>query len=474
MPREPRIVTVVPNRWHHRGEAVARENHHDLLVWNGIVGEEARVRITHPGQNRDYGLFVEPYEPSPHRVDPPCDRFHACGGCPLMHVDKDGQQDARVSLVRRALYEFELDDVEIKAFHDSPDGMADFRHIVKLGTDYSEQGALRVGAWGRNTRRIVPIPKCVVATPELRKVMASVAHFVRKLDLRAYDPDTGRGTLRAVVLRQSRTTKEVIVTLSACRRPKVLNEFADAVMGSNSEVVGVTVHVNTNEGNSIWGRDEDGRAPWRALGGRPWIEEEINGIRYRIGPTDFFQTNPSMAVELYNRTLKALKLDKDIPFLDLYCGVGGLALQAAKITGWALGVEEGMDAIMAARDSAQRNHVPAEFISGRTEDVLPDLQKRLAKARPVISVNPARRGLEPGVVDQLVALKPRRIAYISCNPQALARDLAQFRAAGYRVAPLELFDMFPNTAHVETLAVLEAPDADSAVGRVPKRRIVRR
>jgi 23S rRNA (uracil1939-C5)-methyltransferase len=153
--------------------------------------------------------------------------------------------------------------------------------------------------------------------------------------------------------------------------------------------------------------------------------------------------------------------------------VGGLALQAASKTGWALGVEEVDGAVARARESARRNDVPAEFLTGRVEDVLPEIGRRLAGARPIVAVNPARRGLEPGVVDAVLALKPQRVAYVSCNPATMAHDLALFRAGGLAVGEVELFDMFPNTAHVEALVLLEATDTDGPGRRGPRRRVVR-
>lgn len=444
-----------------------------LEIWGGIPGEPAEVRIAYEGQNRTYGSWYGSPRPDPRRVEPPCPRFHLCGGCAIMHLNEQGQADTRADLVRAALDREGLGDVEIGPLRPNPDGLEDFRWVVKLGVGVSDQGLLRLGAWGRRTRTIVPIPKCNVAAPPLRKLMSSIAYHAREFNLWPYEPETDRGVLRSVILRGSRTTGEVLVTIVAGRRPRVMDEFAAAI-GENSDVVGVAVHINTEPGNAIYARDEDGEIRFRMLGGRKYIDETLNGISYRIGPGDFFQTNPGMAEVMYKETLDALPLEEGVPFLDLYCGVGGFALPAAKRTKWALGVEEIEGAVQSARTSAKRNDVTAEFVTGRAETMMDDLVRRLGGSRPVITVNPARRGLDPGVGRGLLALKPRAVAYVSCNPVALARDLVEFRAAGMTIGPVALYDMFPNTPHVEAVVVVRSTDAEAPTRRAPRRKTVGR
>ncbi len=466
-----KILRIIPRYWSPRGEAMGSLRGKPVMVWGGIPDEKAEAKLTRMGHNRDYAVWVGSPEPSVQRVEPSCPKYSACGGCPMMHLSEQGQHDARRRMVVSALNDEGLNDVKVGKVHPSPDGNTDFRHVVKLGVGFSEQGSLRVGAWGRHDRSIVPIPMCEVATPDLRTLMGHIAHNVREYRLGPYDPQNDRGVLRAFVLRQSRSTGDIHITISAGRRPRVLQEFADDVARMN-KVSGVSLHLNSEPGNAIFSRDEEGNIPMRLLAGTPYIEEELLGVTYRIGPGDFFQTNPAMAEELYRHTLNKLELKHGQSFVDLYAGVGGMALAASRVTGYALGVEGIAGAVASARDTARRQKLPAEFMVGWVQDVLPDLKERLQGMRPVVVVNPARRGLEADVIDSLHALAPSKVAYVSCNPKALARDLVKFKELGYRIGQVELFDMFPNTAHVESVVVLESGQDSEPSRRAPRRRVI--
>jgi 23S rRNA (uracil-5-)-methyltransferase RumA len=254
----------------------------------------------------------------------------------------------------------------------------------------------------------------------------------------------------------------------------VLRDLAENVARGVSEVAGIWVHLNDTNSNTIFLRDDEtGKLGVKPLEGKETIEEVIGGVTYRIGPGDFFQTNPATAEILYARTIERLELTKEDSLVDLYCGVGGFALQAASKVGYVVGVEEMDGAVLRARNAARYNRLQAEFVSGRVTDVLPDLAKRLKGVGPIVTVNPARRGLERGVIEQIMALEPKRIAYVSCHPTALARDLRIFRDLGMEIGDIEMFDMFPNTPHVECLVILDAPHLEGPTRRGPRRKVVR-
>ncbi len=466
-----RDEVVTPDDWLPRGEAVAGAGRDvPLEIWQGIVGERARIHVFHRGTHRDLGRWERAEGPAhPCRVVPPCDRCSPCGGCPLMHLDAAGQGRVRRYLVRRALEAVGLGAWEPAALVPSPDGDQAFRHLVKLVAGRSDQDRIRLGALGRNSRDVIPIPTCLVATPGLRRAMTSFAHHVIALDVRPWSPHGRDGLLRYVVLRQSRSTGEILATLVAARRASVLGTLAEAVAMELAELAGVHLHLNDDPGNAIFDSGDVELTGTRHLLGRDAVEERVAGLRIAVGPGDFFQTNPSVAERIYSDVEACLPPDR--PVLDLYCGLGALTLCAARRTGWALGVEERGPSVSRARANASLNGLDAEFVTGRVAEVLPGLNRRLAGTAPTVVVNPARRGLEPGVGEAVRALGPGRLVYVSCNPVALARDLAAFASAGFRPVSLVPYDMFPHTAHVEVVAVLDGP-ATGPPRPAPRRRRV--
>ena len=470
-------LVVTPRYWHHRGEAMLPGREKSLLVFGGIPGETAEVRLQHKGRNQDTSEWLRSRNPSEDRVEPPCPKYAPCGGCPWMHLNEKGQEEAHRDLIKLALRDAGLENLKLGTWHACPDGQADYRHVAKMGIERSDRDRVRLGAWARNSRRIVPIPHCNVVAPVLRKTMKSVAHHTIELDIFPYDAESGRGVLRTVVMRASRTTGKVVVVLVCGRNTARLRQLAEAIEHGVPEVSGVWLHLNETPGNSIYSRDEDsGEIRMMPLGGAAEIEETLNGVTYEIGPGDFFQTNPSVAEVLYQRVMDRMEPTERDTFVDLYCGVGGLALQAAQAgAGFVYGIEGIEGAIVRARSSARKNKLTAEFASGWVELLLPDLGKRLGGGSPMIAVNPARRGLEEGVIKELIDLKPKRLAYISCNPRALARDLLALQEGGLKVVgDIELFDMFPNTPHVETLVILEGEVTEDSGRRAPKRKAVKR
>lgn len=468
-------ITVTPKEWNPRGEAIIRKGHRRLVIWAGIPGEPARVHVYHQGQNQDLARFMEPSKrPHPHRREPPCYRYNICGGCPLMHLETVGQHKARLRMLHDVLEPIGLGHKVPDRVIASPDGETDYRHVVKLVVGHSDQGNLRIGARGRDGRSVVPVPHCTVATPALRAAMVSVAHHVIQLDIQPYNPMTGDGSIRYVVLRQSRASGQILVTVVSGKKERKLGQLAEALTADNINIVGIHLHFNDLVGNAIFDRDEDGLVGSLPLRGNPTITETLGGVELKVGPGDFFQINPGMADRVVNDVVEMFADDRSRAVVDLYSGVGSFALALGKHHGWAIGVEGVAGATLRARENARHNDISAEFVSGDVGEVLPEIARRLDGRAPVVVVDPARKGLGADVVDHLLRLEPARIAYLSCNARTMAEDLQGFLSAGWDVKSLRAYDMFPQTAHLEVLAELTPPVAPpEPVRRPPRRKIVR-
>ena len=378
-----------------------------------------------------------------------------------MHLSIQGQHTAKLSIVKSL---FDAEEVgqhaptEILEAKDSKPW--DYRHTLKVAVDTTQEGHLRLGVRGRRGH-VVPIPKCHVVTPLLRKVLKAVAFYVtgkselitRKVMAYGKDPENPTVGLRYVVIRQSSGPKpEVQLCFVVGKYSALYRDVADAVMRQCPEVLSVSVHINRTPGNAIFlrevaepetfisqqGEEREERYPngsFATLTGRDTIEEEVGGFRYQIGAGDFFQVNPVVAKQLQDAVLKASDEYQGHAIVDLYCGVGLLTLPLAKKHGWAIGVEGGEGATARAHGNARLNRVTAEFSAGDVGDSLAGVRRRLAGRTPVVVVDPARRGLEDGVLEQIIDLNPLKLIYVSCGPRALARDIRILLELGWSVDP---------------------------------------
>lgn len=468
-----RTAKMTPDFWGIHGDAVVPGDL-PVDVWAGIPGETAEVELLHTGRHRAVGRFFRPLgPPHPLRQEPVCEHFTPCGGCPLMHLTTAGQHRARLAMLRDALHEVGLASLTPASIISSPEGELGYRHTVKLNMGRSDQGHIRVGTFSRRTHRVVAIPGCHVATPTLRRVMSVVAHTIIELDIWPFEPENGRGTMRHVVMRESRATGEVLVTIVAGNRNKTLSLLAERLSGAVAEVVGVHLHLNSEPGNAIFAPDEDGVVRTVHLAGKDTIDEKMGEHSLAVGPGDFYQANPAMAERIGADLLELTEADRPRPVVDLYCGVGGFSMLLGAAHGWVLGVEAVGGAVLRARENARRNRIAAEFLAGDALELLPEVAVRLEDRHPVVLVDPARRGLGDGVLDGILSLSPARIAYLSCNPRALARDLGQLLARGWKVRSLRAYDMFPQTAHLEVLALLDPPEELPLGRQAPRRMVVR-
>lgn len=389
-----------------------------------------------------------------------------------MHLEADAQDDARLAMVADLFAQQGLTISPPTRVVPCPDGLENYRYVVKMACARTEHGRLRLGAYQRDSHRVLPIPDCRVATSGLRRAMSSVTHHIIENGMPPYEEATDRGVLRHVLIRESRLTGEMLVTLVCARRPRDAKELADTIAQNLSSVVGVHLHINSYEGNAIF-HVEEGEIGTVTLTGKATLDDEIAGTRLRFGPADFFQVNPSTAEAIVADVMKLTEDLADRPVVDLYCGVGTFSIPMAKRHPWVGGIEFSVGAVARARANAQLQKVSAEFIAGAVADQIPQWAKRLQRSAPVVVLDPARKGIEADAFDPIESLNPARIVYVSCNPAALARDLAEWIRRGWSVSEVRAYDMFPQTAHLEMLAVLSPPTAPVAKSGGPRRRIVR-
>jgi len=389
-----------------------------------------------------------------------------------MHLKPDAQDDARLSIVADLFKRHALAVPVPEAVVASPDGDENYRYVVKMACGRSDWGRPRLGAYERDSHKVLPIPNCRVATSALRRAMGTVTHHILESGIPPYNEKEDVGVLRHILIRESRLTGKMLVTLVCARRPRDAKDVADAIAQNLSTVAGVHLHINAYPGNNIF-YVEEGRIGTVNLTGENTIEDEIAGVRMRFGGADFFQANPGMASRIVEDVLELSADLSDRPVVDLYSGVGTFSLPLAKRNPWVGGVEFAVAAVERAKANAAMAKVPAEFFAGTVAERALDLAQRVSGSAPMVVLDPARKGIEEEAFDPIESLKPERMFYVSCNPAALARDLAEWTRRGWTVHTLRAYDMFPQTAHLEMLAVLSPAEAPTRKKGGPRRRIVR-
>ncbi|MGB2986008.1 MAG: 23S rRNA (uracil(1939)-C(5))-methyltransferase RlmD [Phycisphaerae bacterium] len=409
-----------------------------------------------------------------------CPHFPACSGCNSIGIDYAEQLEAKLCAVRGLFRRSSLRSVEatpIQSIAASPNPGA-YRNRVKLVPARSISsrspkrwatpagtGRIILGLYKAGSHEVIDIPGCPTQMDGLNRAVEVIRTAIEKSSVCLYDEVQHTGDLRFVTARQGVATGEILIGfVTRTEEFPCGDQLACYVMNHCNGTVGVVQNINPKKGNVIFGSMN------RLLAGRDHLEEVICGTRIRLGVTSFFQVNTAVAEKAYESilayvTCKALAGEPPVApghvtLLDLYAGVGTIGLVAARHVRQVYGIEEVGEAVGFARAAAHVNGVDnAVFQEGLVEQRLPQLTDRLRKEgvdrnRLVVVVNPPRKGLDARVIEQLLEAGPVRIAYLSCAPDTLLRDLVRFENGGYRVAHVELFDMFPQTGQVETLAII--------------------
>ncbi len=416
------------------GEGVGRHEGLVLFVPGAVPGDRCLV-AWEPGRRRmARARLLEVTQPSPDREDPPCPAFGRCGGCQLQAIGYAGELREKRRLVEDALRRIGRIAVEVPPCVGAAEPYG-YRAKVSWPIRRGPEGP-RVGLFATGSHEVVEQDQCAVLAPALGRLPDVLRRSMRALSLSAWD---GReGLLRHAVARRARTG-EILLTLVATVLDPRLKRMAEQVMAAVPELAGVAVSLHGGQGNRVLG----GAA--QLLRGHGEIEERILGLPFRIGPTSFFQVHPAAAERLFATVLDWAGAADGRPALDLYTGVGVLALLLARAGYKVHGVEYDEEAVSFARRNAELNGLDASFAPGDAQEA------ELPGPGALLTLDPPRGGA-PRLAERLAAAGPQQLIYVSCDPATLARDAAVLVQGGYLLRRVQPFDLFPRTAHVETVA----------------------
>ncbi|OGS37366.1 MAG: 23S rRNA (uracil-5-)-methyltransferase RumA [Elusimicrobia bacterium RIFOXYB2_FULL_49_7] len=443
--RTNETVHVKILRMGYNGEGVGSLNGKTLFVPGALPDEEVKVRITFSKQNYCKGQLQEILIRSPNRVNPICPIFGQCGGCQLMHLKYDAQLEFKRQQVVSSFQKIgKLQKVAIAPCLPSPKELG-YRN--KIEVPFRElSGKPGFGFFEFESHRIVPFERCHIHTDAGDKIFSHVKKIILDCGVRAYNEDIHNRSLRHILIKTAVHNKEALVVLVTNGfEIKRIDQITSRIMKCHPWVKGVVQNINQERTNVILGKK------FHTLAGRPFIEEKIGGLKFIITPSSFFQINPFQVETLIQTALKAAALTGNERVMDAYCGVGLFSLFLARQASEVIGVEWVHEAVKNGARNADVNHITnVNFHCGRAERTTTNF-----KNFDTVLLDPPRAGCDPAFLAQLVRIKPKRIVYVSCNPATLARDLADLCHNQYKVVSVQPLDMFPQTAHVETVVTLK-------------------
>lgn len=305
------------------------------------------------------------------------------------------------------------------------------------------------GIYKEGTHRILPVDSCLIEDQKADEIIVTIRSMLRSFKIRVFDEDTGYGLLRHVLIRRGFTTGEILVVLvTASPVFPSKNNFVKALREKHPEITTIVQNINGRSTSMVLGDKE------HVLYGKGYIEDVLCGLRFRISSRSFYQINSAQTEKLYAKAMELAELTGNETVLDAYCGIGTIGLIASKHAGKVIGVELNQDAVRDAVQNAKKNGITnAQFFCNDAGRFMSHMAAR-GESADVVFMDPPRSGSTEEFIDAVALMQPKRVVYISCGPDTLARDLRMFAKHGYKAKEAWPVDLFGWTEHVETVVLL--------------------
>ncbi len=443
--KKGQMITATIKDLGNSGEGVGVYQGCTVFIDRALPGETVTAMITETHKRYARASLVQIDDPSTDRVVPPCPIFDRCGGCQLMHLSYEKQLEVKKQKVEAAFTRIgKLNNVTVASCKPSPSSLH-YRNKIQLPVRIVNQHTT-IGLYARRSHELVEVEHCLIHCEIGEEAYQVIHKLVTQATISIYDPKTGEGELRHLLIKSAIHTQQLLVVLVTNQKTpsEKLFQLAKSIMEKCPLVKGVVHNFNNQTNNTILGKY------YQTLIGNPTINEEVNGLAFKISAASFFQVNTKQAEILYEDILQMAALNGTETVIDAYCGVGTLSLILAKKAKEVKGVECVEAAIVNAKENALINQITnVSFYCDYAEEFL---QKQ--NQVDLLLLNPPRQGVAFSLLEKVKKLLPKTIIYISCDPATLARDLAILYRDGYHIELVQPYDMFPQTAHVETVVKL--------------------
>jgi len=426
-----------------------------VIVKNGVPGQKVRFCVNKIRKGQPEGRLMEVVERSPLEVEPKCPHFGTCGGCTYQNLPYQEQIKMKAGQVKELLDEV-ISGYEFEGILESP-LTAGYRNKMEFsfGDEYKD-GPLALGMHKRGSfHDIVTVDECQIADEDYRKILVCTLGYYREVKAAFYHRMRHVGYLRHLLVRRAQKTGEILIDLITTRQDNfVEQEWVRRLLDLelNGKIVGILHTYNDSVADVV--KDEG----TEILYGQEFFYEELLGLKFKITPFSFFQTNSLGAEVLYEKVRDYVGDTRDKVIFDLYSGTGTIAQIAAAVAKKVVGVEIVAEAVEAAKENAELNGIDnCQFWAGDVLKVIDELNE----VPDLIVLDPPREGIHPRALEKIIGFGVEHMVYVSCKPTSLARDLEVLTARGYRVEKVCCVDMFAGTPHVETCVLLSRRDINT-------------
>ena len=448
---EEYVVEIIDNGF--EGEGIAKIEGFTIFVPKAIKGEKIKILIVKVLSSHGYGKILEIIEKSKNRTNEDCNTYKRCGGCNLRHIEYEETLNMKQEVVQNLINKtFGNEKIKVN----KTIGMGNpyhYRNKAQYPIGLNKQGEPVVGVFAERTHEIIPMNGCQIQQPVAEQIAFSIYKFVKENNISVYDEEKVEGLLRHIVVKVGIRTSEImcILVVNGEKIPKE-QELVEMLV-KRFNVKTVVKNINKKNTNVILGHENI------VIHGDGYIYDVLGDYTFKISPMSFYQVNPVQAEALYNTAIEMADLSKEDVLFDLYCGIGTIGIFASPYVKKVYGIEIVAHAIEAARENANINNVDnVEFIAGDVEKTFEKLMKNKQVYPDAIIVDPPRRGLDGNTINNILAVKPKKVVYISCNPATAVRDMKIMEEL-YEIKEIQPVDMFPFTNHVECVSVLRLKES---------------
>lgn len=434
------MKTIEIKQMNTQGYALIELDNQVFTKPNLLLGEKVQVDLTTQGLT-----IVKRLTDSPNRVPVRCPKFDTCGGCQLMHMRYEDQLNLKKQQIVELCTKYQLEATIL-----DPIGSKEpFNYRNKIQMTFREhKGKIVAGLYEENTHKVVNISDCDIQDKVANQIINTFKVLMKKHKITPYDEDKKTGIIRHVMVKRSLETKQILVVIIT---PSQIfpgrNNLVKDLMIAHPDITSIVHNINDRKTSIVLGEVS------KIITGKGTIEDILMGKRFLIGPKTFYQVNAHQTEVLYKQVLKLLKPTKQDIILDAYAGIGTIGMMMSDYVKTVLSVEINKDSVKNAIKNAELNGVKnIEFVAMDAKDYMLGLVEQKMKLDAVI-VDPPRSGLDLEFVKAIQVLKPKKMVYISCDPETLIRDLKQLSRT-YHIGDIQPVDMFSQTYHIENVVLL--------------------